>query len=408
MKRKQSTLKNILSLKMPSGYNKPIHLAMLLLNLFGILMVISATQGEEGVTVQSLLFTGVKELVFAVIGYIAMVKVARNFSFNAFKRHIVPITVLVIGSLLITRAFGGAGGAYAWIRFGPFTIQPSEFAKIYVIILFAVLLGDKQRLKSSIGAMDLLRFPVGVVFSSAIIIVLWQKDFGSALVMLGIAAVIFLIPTNQKLWNTQKAMMGLIVLAFILAFVFMTTPGLNALEAFGIPEYMLERFRIAANPFEDRYGGSYQLFMGIVAMVKGTEYSIFGRGYGNSINKYGYIPASNTDFIIAVIVEELGILGILFIAITYGIIVYNLIKGALVFRKERDKIVLIGCASYLLIHMTLNLGGATGLVPLTGVPLLLISAGGSGRMAFMVAIGLAQNVIARNVSLSKKIKQVQV
>lgn len=402
MKKSGKTLKKYLSLKMPSGYSKSIHFFTLALNAFGILMVISASMGEDNASINSLLFTGFKELVFVVVGYIAMVFMARHFTFTFFKKHFMTITGAVIAALLVTLVFPAVGGARAWIRVGPMTIQPAEFAKIYIILVIAVKLGDKRKINPKITAWDLIKVPLFILAMMCIIIVFMQGDFGSALVLAGIAMVCFFIPTNQKLWPLQKFAMGLTVFLFFLVF-FLTTPaGIAMLEAAGIPAYMLNRFKIAANPFIDRYGDPYQLFMGMVSMVKGVEYGFFGRGYGNSINKYGYLPESNTDFILAIVVEELGVVGILFVVIGYGTIIYTLLKNAVLFTKERDKIVLIGVASYLLIHIVLNIGGATGFIPLTGVPLLFISAGGSGRMSYMMAIGLAQNILARNIGLKKK------
>lgn len=402
MKNTSQTLKKFLSLKMPSGYSKPIHFVTLALNFFGILMVISATMGSASASVNSLLFTGVKEMVFVVVGYIAMVFMARNFSFTFFRKHFNAITLFVFASLLITLIFPAVGGAKAWIRIGPITIQPAEFAKIFMILVIALKLGDKRNINPRITWFDLIKLPLVILFGIVAIIVILQGDFGSALVIIGITVICFLVPTNQKLWPIQKFTMFLIVFAFILVF-FLTTPtGIALLEAVGIPGYMLNRFKIAANPFIDRYGDPYQLFMGMVSMVKGVEYGFFGRGYGNSINKYGYLPESQTDFILAIVVEELGVFGIIFVIASYSTIVYYLLSNAILFKKERDKIVLIGVTSYLLIHIILNVGGATGFIPLTGVPLLFISAGGSGRMAFMIAIGLAQNVIARNIGLKKR------
>ena len=381
---------------MPSGYSKSMHLATLILSLFGILMVMSASMGIVQGNVRNLIFTGLKEFVFVVIGYVGMVFMARYFSFNFFKKHFGLITMAVFVLLLSALAFSPVNGARAWIRLGKITIQPSEFAKIYMMIMIAVRLGDKQRISSKVSAIDLVSVPFLILMAMSFVIIKLQGDFGSALVIAGITVICFLIPTNQKLWPLQKWTMVLIVLAFVCVFFFTTPTGLNFLSALGIPSYMLKRFMSAAEPFKYRYGDSYQLYMGIASMVKGVQAGFFGRGFGNSINKFGYLPEQNTDFISAIVVEELGVFGICIIVVGYATIIYTLLKKSVIFKKERDKILLIGCASYLLIHIILNIGGVTGLIPLTGVPLLLISAGGSGRMAFMMAIGLAQNVIARN------------
>ena len=159
-----------------------------------------------------------------------------------------------------------------------------------------------------------------------------------------------------------------------------------------LQEYQINRFLSAVNPFIDQYDTGYQLINGLVAFATGGW---FGLGYGNSVRKYTRFPAANTDFILAIIVEELGFVGFMAMFIPYCIIIFRLIRYAQKTNSEKAKIVLIGVASYIAIHIFFNVGGVTGLIPLTGVPLLMISAGGSSALATLVAIGIAQAVIAR-------------
>ncbi|QIK57384.1 FtsW/RodA/SpoVE family cell cycle protein [Erysipelothrix sp. HDW6A] len=404
---KKNKLKNIISLRMPAGYSKLIHGTVIVLSLFGVLMVTSATMGK--VSVGKTLFAGGKELFFVCVGYFMMVFFARRFSFNYFKKYLVVITLAVIGSLLLTMFFSSAGGASAWIRFGQVTIQPSEFAKVYMVLLIAVSLGDKHKVRVASG-IDLVKRPVLVLLTIILIVTVLQRDLGSAAVILAISLLCFLIPSQRKLSKLQKWVLILLVVG-VFTLIFLDTPtGLKIAETIfsklGIPEYMFKRFESAANPFLDRYNEGYQLFMGLAAMVQGLQAGPFGKGFTNSDNKFGYLPEAQTDFIIAIIVEELGILGILIVVISYGVILFNLYKYAILARFEAEKIVLIGAASYFAIHFILNIGGATGLIPLTGVPLILVSAGGSSRMAAMIMIGLAQNIISRTNS-SQRQKAVQ-
>ena len=131
-----------------------------------------------------------------------------------------------------------------------------------------------------------------------------------------------------------------------------------------------------------------------------------GKGFGNSLNKYGYIPEAQTDFILSIVVEEFGILGFTVIFIFYSMIFVKLIQFALKASKEFDKIVLIGTLSYIVVHFIFNVGGLTALLPLTGVPLLFLSAGGSSRMAIMLAIGISQSIIVRIRRTEMRNKQV--
>lgn len=396
--------KNRFSLKMPAGYNRAIHAAVLILNLFGVLMVISASMSTDA-TNGSLLFAGAKELGFVVISYVLMIFTARNFSFKFVTKYQRIISLCVIAVLLSVLVFPPVNGARAWLRFGPITIQPAEFAKIWVIILVAINLGDKQRHRVA-KTWDLVKEPLIFILIFSVIIIALQKDLGSAVVLLGVGYMCFLVPSNRKLDKFQKYMTIFLLVGIVLVVFLGTETGLHLVESIlskiGAHDYMLGRFKSSADPLGERYGDSYQLFMSLVAMIQGLDAGLFGKGYGNSLNKLGYLPEAHTDFVLAIVVEELGILGILVVLVGYGVILYNTFKYALYVKLERDKVILVGVASYLMIHFVFNVGGVTGLVPLTGVPLLFVSAGGSSKMAIMIAIGLVQHVIS-NYNVEQKV-----
>ena len=118
-------------------------------------------------------------------------------------------------------------------------------------------------------------------------------------------------------------------------------------------------------------------------------------GFTHSTQKFGYLTQASSDYIFAITSEELGIIGLFIIVLGYGIVIYRLVYYALRTRSEGYKIILMGTAFYILLHFILNIGGVTGLIPLTGVPLLFISSGGSSLMSVMSAIGIAQAVISR-------------
>ena len=131
----------------------------------------------------------------------------------------------------------------------------------------------------------------------------------------------------------------------------------------------------------------------LVAFVKGKW---IGVGLGKSLQKYGYLPAAKTDFILAITVEETGIAGFFVILACYLTLIVRLFAHSIRVLDEKSRMVLAGVALYLLLHFILNVGGVTAFIPLTGVPLLLVSQGGSSTMAVMFALGIAQNIIARS------------
>lgn len=381
---------------MPKGYSKLVHASVLSLTLFGLLMIVSATANVYNLSPFSLIKVIAKEGVFIVASYILMVLVARNFNVAKLGKYYGPILILTLLALFATMFFSAVQGAKAWIHIaGLFTIQPAEFAKVTVILIIAYSLSDKQ--SSRLSKSDLLTHPFFFIILIVGFVVVMQKDLGTGAIILLIAFMCYLIPGHVQLRKSQ--MWALILFSLFILFMILstTTTGLAFLDALPLPErmhYMLERFRTSANPFIDRYNAGAQIFNGLAAFVSG---GFFGVGYGKGFLKFSFIFAADTDSILAIIVEELGVLfGFLPIFILYSVIIYQFMKYIIKVKTEREKVILMGTMAYLFVHFLFNVGGVTALIPLTGVPLLLISAGGSSRMAFMIAIGLAQSVIAKS------------
>lgn len=386
--------KLVKNLSMPKGFSKPMHAALLLLNIFGVFMVISANMTSRTTNRQLFLYGG-KELVFVMIAYVMMTTMAMNFGLKKFKKHFVKITVIMIGSLLATLLFPAVGGdTKAWIRIGGFmTIQPSEFAKLFVMLLMASTIADKAKQTKNMKAYQILDFPWLIVATIAFIVMILQYDLGSSVIIVTIAYFCTLIPSNSKLTRTQNYMMLVFVFGVICVWFFTTPTGIEVIKKLHLPSFMLGRFQTSANPFIDIKNKSYQNYNALIGFYQG---GLFGRGFGNSISKYGYLPEAQTDFILTIIVEELGLFGFLIVLIGYGVVVWQLLSYAFKVDKESDKMILIGMCVYLSLHFIFNVGGGTAMIPLTGVPLLLLSAGGSSRIAFMLGMGIAQNVIARH------------
>lgn len=400
MAKKNNKRKKRLSLAMPSGYSMSMHASLILLNLFGFLMILSANM-TSGTSKDDLMRVALKETMFIVVSYVAMVFVARRFSFRKLQKYYWHLLAGLLIALFATLAFPEVNGAKAWIRLGGITVQPAEFMKVFMILIVAQSLGDKKPMQANKeNFFRMMLHPLFIIILVAFIVVIAQSDLGTGVVILGIAYMTMLIPNNPVLKGLQKVMIALVFLGLFLVF-FLTTPtGVAMVEKMNIPAYMIDRFKISSNPFSNRYDfGYYQIFNGIVALVKG---GLLGVGYGQGFIKYSYLPESQNDAILAVIVEELGMIGFLFLMLLYGVLVYQLIKYAFRVKTEKDRMILVGTLSYLVIHFVFNVGGITAFIPLTGVPLLLISAGGSSRMAIMMAFGLSQNVIARHRSLSRK------
>ena len=373
-----------------------IHIATVILAFFGLIMMTSASMGlVMGERAVFYLFIQIaKQMIFLAAGYTALIIVAKTFHVDFLKsRYFAMICFFTAAILCVCLAFPEQYGARAWIYIPlPFTdvsIQPSEFAKITTILMVAAYTGDIRRKQKS-GLIFALR-PLLWILLYVGIILFAQSDFGSAAVLLLIACVCLIIPNNRQL-RPMQILLKVMFWVGLAGVIFILTPyGESVIMTLPFQEYQKNRFLSAIDPFRDRYGTGFQLISGLVSFATGGW---FGRGYGNSVLKYSQFPAANSDFILAIIVEELGFAGFLFLMALYFIIIFRLLHWARNIHNEKGRIILVGTAMYFLIHMIFNIGGVTGLIPLTGVPLLMVSAGGSSTLSIMLCLGFAQAVIA--------------
>ena len=380
-------------LRMPKYADVPIYVSILVLAVYGLLMIASSSMGLTVGKPMSLALILIKQIVFLAGGYYVMVRLANRFTLSFLKSSNFPTWAIgVIVLLLICLAFPAAGGARAWIRVPisgvDVSIQPSEFAKIMIILIVAAYCGDVKRVFRNTS--DMTRRPFYFMAIYVAIVLILQSDMGSAVVIFIIFSSCMLIPQHPQMQVFQHLLR--LFLGGAVAFaVFLISPyGESLIRNLPLRPYQINRFLSSINPFYDMYDTGFQLVNGLVSFTTGGW---FGLGYGNSVRKYTNFPAANTDFILAIVVEEMGVFGFLLIFVPYMIIIVQLFRYALKIKSEQARVILVGTAMYLMIHSFFNIGGVTGMIPLTGVPLLMISSGGSSTLAFMAAIGLAQAVI---------------
>ena len=368
--------------------DKTIIIATLVMLVFGSLMIISAEMGNNAGDTGTITSTAIKQGLFCVLGIIAFVILSR-MRILKFRVHYYWIAYFILLFVLLsTRIFGAANGAYAWIRFGNFTLQPSEFAKVFIIAFGAKMVGVDRREQNK---NFFLRYFVAVL-AYVFIIVVWQHDLGSGVVLFAIAYCICLIPNYREIKEYQKWMFRL-VLVGVIGIVFILSPwGTKLLEKLGGGSYQIARFLASADPFKYQYDDGYHLIMSLVSFATGN---LFGLGYGNSIHKYMNFPNPSTDFILPVMVEELGLIGFILFLLIYFFILFPIIRYSIKVKYNSSKMVLFGVSLYFIIHFILNVGGVSGLIPLTGVPILLLSYGGSSTLASLCALGLAESEIIR-------------
>ena len=380
-------------LRMPKYSDRAVYYSMLILAAFGLLMIASASMGLTVGKPNRLALIVVKQLIFLIGGYLMMAWLANSFTLDFLKSSSFPTWPIgVMFALLSCLAFAPVGGARAWIRVPisavDVSIQPSEFAKIMVILITAAYCGEVK--KTYKNDYEMVRRPLMFIGAYIFVVMVLQSDLGSAVVIGFISVFCLLIPNHRQMRRLQRLIVVCLLLGVAGTLFILSPYGEVVIRHLPLREYQINRILSSVDPFVDMYDTGYQLISGLVSFATGGW---TGLGFGNSVRKYTNFPAANTDFILAIVVEELGMIGFALIFIPYLIIIIQLFRYALKIQNEKGKIILVGTAMYLVIHCLFNIGGVTGLIPLTGVPLLMISSGGSSTLAFMAAIGLAQAVI---------------
>ena len=370
------------------SYDYSLIAAIFILSTFGLLMVYSSS------VITSILRYDVtssyffkKQSISLLIGFI-MFAVLSFFPYKIFlqKKMIKLLFYISIGSLLFVIVFGHtAGNAQSWVKFGGAAIQPAEFTKIWVIIYLSSLLAKKQRYMDDFGNAIL---PPVIFVVVIFILILLQPDFGTALIILLNAAIIILCAgITLKSFIKLSAFTALAVtLGLLLLFVTNKLADVFSSER-------ISRFTGFMDPFENIADSGYQLVSSYYAISSG---GMVGLGLGNSIQKYGYLPESHTDFIMAVISEELGLFGVLFVI---GLIAFIVLKGFAISKNCPDpfgSLLAIGISSMIGIQAIVNLGAVAGLLPITGVTLPFVSYGGSSLILLCISAGILVNISMMN------------
>lgn len=380
------------SLFVKKGSDKTITFAMLLLALIGMVMTTSTSVGMERTTVAVAWYL-VKQSGIIIMGLLLMNLTSNLFRFSFVDKRIFELSLFMIFFLFIPLGFTAVNGAKAWIRLpGGMSIQPAEFFKIFLIILIAVCF-EKIRTKN---ITFLKAFIPVFIFGGAglFIIIFLQRDMGTAMIVLLLISILLMIPYHPNFTKKQALMFKLAIIFSIIGFFLLTNLGLDLMinlnGGLESNKYQVLRFVAARNPFLDAQGSGLQLIYGLEAIARG---GLFGVGVGNSTVKF-LIPEGRTDYIITIIMEEIGLVGFLFITFLMLLIVGRLIYFALRSKNESYKVILLGGALYFLFHYILNVGGVSGLIPLTGIPLLMVSSGGTSLLAVFIGIGICQGLIS--------------
>jgi cell division protein FtsW len=339
-----------------------------LLLALGLVMVLSASSIVAYATSGSPWGYFAKQALWIAIG-LPLMWAASRMPVARFRSLAYPaLLVTVVGLLLVLVPGVGvsANGATRWVGVGPFTLQPSEIAKLALVLWGADLLVRKRRL---LGEWLHLLVPLLPMATLLCLLIMLQPDLGTAMVTFSVVlSLLWVIGAPMRLFGS---VLGAVAFAGTLLAV--------------LEPYRLERLTSFADPFADAQNTGYQAVQGLFALSSGGWW---GLGLGASREKWSYLPHAHTDFILAIIGEELGLLGTLLVVVLFGVLAYAGIRVAQRCGDPFGRLVAAGITTWITAQALINMGAVVGLLPITGIPLPLISFGGSSLVPTLFAIGI--------------------
>ncbi|MCY7792473.1 FtsW/RodA/SpoVE family cell cycle protein [Bacillus haynesii] len=368
--------------RMLKSYDYSLIFAVFLLCGFGLVMVYSSSMitavtryGQDS----SYFFD--RQLMFLALGTVIFLCAAlfpyKAFANQKFQKFLLLISVVALFGLFVVGHV--AGNAQSWFRVSNYGIQPGEFVKLTIILYLSSVYAKKQSYIDNLGAGIA---PPAIITLFICALVAAQPDVGTAFIIALIALCIILCSGFSGKTLLKLVLLAGIVLVLVSPLIYFNWDSI-------LTEGRMKRFESYQNPFKDAGDSGFQVVNSYLAIGSG---GLFGLGLGESVQKYGYLPETHTDFIMAVIAEELGIFGVLFVVLLLAFIV---LKGFYIARKCDDpfgSLLAIGISSMIAIQSFVNLGGISGLIPLTGVTLPFISYGGSSLILLMASAGILVNI----------------
>lgn len=343
----------------------------------GLIMVFSAA-ATESLRANDPFFYLKRQLIFVAIGFLALY-IGFKIDFSKYRKwsgQILLLSFFLLGIVFIPFIGRSAGGATRWIDLGFFSFQPSEFAKLGVIIYLADSITRKKKI---IGNFLKGILPILTIVAFACLLILKQPDLGTVLVIFGTALIMF------YLGGAKLVHIIFLILISSAFFIF----------ASFISPYRKRRLLAYINPWKDPKGVGFHIIQSLIAVGSG---GFFGLGLGGSRQKFLYLPEQYTDFIFAILCEETGFLGALLVIILFiGVAA----RGFYIGRKSPDdfgSLLAFGLSSFLILQALINIGVVVGLIPTTGIPLPFISYGGTSLIVSLYSVGILLNISSSRIS----------
>ncbi len=373
--------------------DKPLFFVTLILCIIGLVMVFSASSISAVLQYKVSTYHFFKKQLIAMVGgFIVGIFFLLRFPISKYK-YLSSLMMLGITVALAGLFFYGTltNSVYSWYNLGLFSLQPSEFAKTVIIIYLACYFGKNINCERRF-------FFLRPVIACAVVagLIFLQPDLGTAAIIgLSVFMIFMAVPFSKKDKDVKIfKIIGTIGIVAVAGVMLFGGELLNKEQASRLT------YRAPCSRYKDKTG--YQVCNGMIAMNNG---GLFGVGLGNSTQKYLYLPEAHTDFIFPIVVEELGSVASVGIILLYVYMLYRILKIAKNAKDLTGSLIAYGTFTVILLHLIVNFGGILALIPLTGVPIPLMSYGGSVTLNTLIMIFLTLRVSVERESKSKQIKE---
>jgi len=352
-------------------YDRGLIMTVLALLGFGLIMVFSASTvvSAEVYGSQTSIFT--RQLLFVVIGLVGlMVSMKIDYHFYEQGRVIYPLLLVSLALLIYLLVAPASGGVQRWIRIGPANFQPSELAKLAVILFTAFYLVTR---KEDFHSFKRGLLPYLVVVGAIVLLVLLEPDLGTA-ASIAFTAIVLLFLGGLR----YRYLLGLFLAAIpALYFLVVRVP------------YRLDRWLAFLYPERDPYGIGYQIRQSLISVGSGGW---SGLGYAQGKQKLSFLPEPHTDFIFAVVGEELGLLGCFTVVVLFGLFFWRAARISVRAESPFGTYLGLGIACMIILQALVNMSMVVSLLPTKGLPLPFVSVGGSSMIMTMTAVGILLNI----------------
>lgn len=350
--------------------------AIFILSVFGVIMIFSASGVLAENVYGNLYFFARKQTIALVVGLVLMVILSKiNYKiWRQYATTLLWVTIILLVAVFLPMIGVDNKGAHRWIDLGFITFQPSELVKITFLLYLSAWLCKKGK-EINVFASGFV--PFIAILGIVTVLVMAEPDMGSMTVIAAIATVIFLI--SGVSWKYVFIYLGGIFLAFRMLII--------------IEPYRMERLKVFLNPASALQGAGYQINQAMLAIGSGGW---AGLGFGQSRQKYLYLPEPHTDSIFAIIAEELGFIRVILLVLVFVFIAWRGYGIALKAPDMFGRLVASGITTWIVWQAFVNMGAMTGLLPLTGVTLPFISYGGTSLVVTLAAVGILLNISRKN------------